>query len=143
MANLFALDGRLLRAEAKRRRQAREERVRGNRAAVAQRRGRTGRTVPRSLAGAQPPGEGSGSAETAVLHLRLVRLVAEKQAEFLERVGQMNTLLTEIQKLAQDGVAIEVVIAESGVGELALDLHALSDELTHLAITRNTIRRVL
>jgi hypothetical protein len=139
VANLFELDGRLLRAEAKRRRQQREEAVRESRGALSR---RLARPVSRSTPIAV--GEGGGSAEAAVLHARLVRLVAEKRSALQALAAQMSDLLAELrEQLEDEKVAVEVATAESAVGEAALYLHDLIDEITNLVITRDTIHRVL
>lgn len=56
----------------------------------------------------------------------------------------MAELLSELQQNLQDeSMAVEVAIAETGLGDLAQDLHNLMEDLTQLAITRDTIRRVI
>jgi hypothetical protein len=140
VATLFELDGRLLRAELKRRRAAREE-ARGREASAVAREPRRARPAPLAQGA---PGEEAGSAEAAVLHARLVRLIAEKRADLRDLAGRASEVCGELQQqLDDDRAAVEVALAETGAGDVAQDLKALIDDITHLVITRDTIRRVL
>lgn len=134
VAHRFDLDGRLLRAELKRRRQARETRE------EPPPRARLAPLAPLPKPAPVGPGEEGASAEATVLHARLVRLLADKRADLRDlaaRVGELG------RQLEDEGQAVEVVIAETGAGDLAGDLKALIDDIHHLVITRDTIRRVL
>ncbi len=140
VAQHFDLDSRLLRAELKRRREEREERGPA-RAEIA--------FEPRARPAARPlarinPGEEVVSAEATVLHAKLVRLLAEKRADLRDLAGRAAERCGELRQLLEDeGQPVEVAIAETGAGDLAGDLQALIDDIHHLVITRDTIRRVL
>jgi hypothetical protein len=136
IAHHFDLDSRLLRAELKRRREAREER-RPTRA--------ESDFEPRARPLARiDHGEEVVSAEATVLHAKLVRLLAEKRADLGHLAGRAAERCDELRRLLEDeGQAVEVAIAETGAGDLAGDLQALIDDIHHLVITRDTIRRVL
>ncbi len=144
VANRFDLDSRLLRAELRRRREGREtarEDTRGGEADLAVQRPRPARPARSAVGGA---GGVAASAEARVLHAKLVRLVTDKRADLLALAEQASERFGELRRqLADGGQAVEVILAESGAGELAGDLQALIDDIHHLVITRDTICRVL
>jgi len=143
VAAYFDLDSRLLRAELRRRRQARE------RAGAAS--GSVGslgadlgprRVRPTSAARLAP--EEPASTEAAALHARLVRLVADKRADLGALARRAGETCAELaRQLEDEGQAVEVILAETGAVDLAADLKTLIDDIQHLVITRDTLRRVL
>jgi len=151
VAQHFDLDSRLLRAELKRRREEREALGSGRAEIDFERHGRpaaarpAARTLARtSILARVAPGEELVSAEATVLHAKLVRLLAEKRADLRDLAGQAAERCGELRRLLEDEEqAVEVAIAETGAGDLAGDLQALIDDIHHLVITRDTIRRVL
>jgi hypothetical protein len=140
VASLFDLDSRLLRAELRGRRKAREA-TREEQAAAAvaaigadRRHARPARAVQR---------EAAPSAEAAVLHAKLVTLIAEKRVDLKELAARTGRLCDELRRqLADEEREVEVVLAETGAADVVADLKALIDDIHHLAITRDTIRRV-
>jgi hypothetical protein len=137
VASLFDLDSRVLRAEVRRRR----EEAKDGPTAIApvtplrQRRARPARAAQ---------SEEAGSAEAVALYERLDRLIAGKEENLLAALRRATELLLQLlQQIERDRTAVEVAITETGAGEVVADLHDLLDDITHLAITRDTIRRVL
>jgi len=139
VSTLFDVDSRLLRAELKRRRKAREEAL-GKSDGV----GRGPQRVRPTSPARRSPGAEAPSGEALAFYTKVVRLLADKRAALLSLTKQAGALCAELHRqLADEGQAVEVVLAETGAADLAGDLKALIDEIQHLAITRDTIRRVL
>jgi hypothetical protein len=142
VANRFDVEARVLRAELRRRRDLREEaraEARAMPAGVDSGLRRPAR-APKRVA----PGEEAASAEAMALHAKLVRLLAEKRADLKDLAGRTAELCDELRRqLDDEGQPIEMVLAESGAADLAGELKALVDDVHHLVITRDTIRRVL
>ena len=144
IANLFDLDPHLLRMEIRRRRLAREA-LRGEPPRKAVEGKDAGLRLSRLAKSARTsPPTGSGSAEATALHAKLVRLVADKRADLHTLTGQAVERFGELHRLlADEGLEIEVILAESGAEDLAFELQGLIDDIKNLAITRDTIGRVL
>ena len=145
VANHFDLDSRLLRAELKRRRETRDvARDDGRDASRSMGVDLGPRRAWHATSARLAPGEEVASAEAMALHAKLVRLLADKRADLCALAGQAGERFGELRRqLADEGQAVEVVLAETGAADLAGDLKALIDDIHHLVITRDTIRRVL
>ncbi len=152
VAQRFGVDSRLLRAELRRRRDAREasragagsagpgpRRVRGSSAARL-----ASPAAPRPAPFPPLPDDGSPASEAAALHAKLVRLVGDKQAELRDLAERAAAHYQELcQLLDDDAQAVEVVLAETAAADLAADLKAVVDDIQNLVITRDTLRRML
>jgi len=142
VANLFNLDGRLLRTELRRRRDHRG--VPPATTAAARRRSRPARSAPAAPMPAGTAGTaGAASEEARTLHETLVRLIGEHQAKLRPLANLVGERCEELLQQLEEGRAVEVAIAESQAGDVAGDLRDLIDDITQLVITRDTIRRVL
>jgi hypothetical protein len=139
IASLFDLDSRLLRAEVRRRREAREEAKERTAAVTLAAQLRQRRAKPHPLAG----GEDAFAAEAAVLEERIVELLAEKRRTLRDLLGRAGELYKDLhQRLQDEATPAEAVFVGTEAGDLAVELQVLFDEVRDLLITRDTIRRV-
>jgi hypothetical protein len=143
VARLFDVDNGHLRVELRNRRKASEVQRTEEAAAVLaavnidRLRAKPGR--PLRPARREEP----ASAEALVLDTRLVALIADKRVELRALAERTARMCDELgRQLADEEQAVDAALAETRASDVVADLKALIDDIDHLAITLDTIRRV-